>query len=210
MGFGTKVRALPRQAVLAAATPPSGASQEAIWDQRYDTQAYPAAGVRSLSFFGAVNADKTLSNMEASGQFPAPQSFRIHDITCDIFPQAAGLSNAAVSPAGNLDDMQKILFQARPTWTLSISSKIYGPYSVTVLHGTGGPQGFIAGTFAVDKAEQAARNDASPGWNYQGSIIIPEQTAFSVTVNFQNTLVPVAIDYFIRLSLFGVLQRRVL
>lgn len=215
MAFGAKVRALPRSAVLAAATPPSGASQEAIYDQRFDTQMYPAAGTRTLTFFSAVNADKTLSNMEAAGQFPAPQSFRIHQIACDIFPAAAGLSyNAAADAVGNVNDMQKILFQARPTWLLNISSKLYGPYSLTLLHGTGGPQGFIAesGESAATTLTgiQHARNETSPGWNYDGSVIIPEQTAFSVTINFQNTLVPVSVDNLIRISLCGILQRRVL
>ena len=208
MGFGTKIRAIPRAAVLAKATPPSGASQEAIWDQRFDTQLYPTTGVRTLSFFGAVNNDKTLSNMEAAAQFPAPQSFQIFDIALDLFPAAAGISSTATS-AGNVDDMQKILFQARPVWTLSISNKQYGPYSATVLHGTGGPQGFIASTVATVAIEHA-RNEVNPGWTYQGSIIIPEQTSFAFTIQFQNTLVPVVVDHYLRVSLFGIQQRRVL
>lgn len=206
--LGTKVTARSRQAVLNAATPPSGRSQEAIWDQRYDSQTYPTTGVTSLTFFTATNADKTLSNMEAAGQFPAPQSFQIHQICADIFPSAAGASSSATI-AGNVDDMQKILFQARATWTLVISSKQYGPYSLTTLHGTGGPQGMISSTVAA-VSEQHARNEVSPGWNYCGGLIIPEQTSFSIVVNFQGTLVPVAVTHLIRLSLFGVLQRRVL
>lgn len=217
-GFGTKVNALPRRAVLAKATPPSGASQEAIWDQRYDTQVYPTTGITSLTFFTATNADKTLSNMEAAGQFPAPQSFQIYNICCDLYPNAAGLSEVAAPAApatsvpGNVDDMQKILLQARPVWTLNISSKIYGPYSLTLLHGTGGPQGFLSGfgTVAAAVVAQHARNETSEGWNYYGSIIIPEQTSFSITVTFQGTLVPVNAAHNIRLSLLGIQQRRVL
>lgn len=211
MGFGTKVRALPRSAVLAQATPPSGASQEAIYDQRFDTQTYPAAGIRTLTFFSNVNADKTLSNMEAAGQFPAPQSFRIHQVACDIFPAAAGLSSSA-DATGNVNDLVKILYQSRPTWQLNISSKLYGPYSLTLLHGTGGPQGFlgVAGTAGAVTDVQHARNETSPGWDYCGSLIIPEQTAFSIVVNFQNTLVPIAVDHLIRVSILGIMQRRVL
>jgi hypothetical protein len=206
--LGVKVRARPRAAVLAAATPPSGRSQEAIWHQLYDTQTYLAAGVTTLNF-GLVNVDKTLSNFEANNQLPAPQSMQLYNICCDIFPTTAGLSNnVAPTAVGNLNDMQKILFQARPTWTLGISGKNYGPYSLTDLHGTGGPGGFIAG--AEVTLVQHARNDVSPGWNYCGSIIIPEQTTFTFTINFQGVLVPVAVDHFIRISLFGVLQRRVL
>lgn len=215
-GFGTKVNAIPRRAVLAKATPPSGASQEAIWDQRFDTQTYPTTGINSLVFFTATNADKTLSNMEAAGQFPAPQSFQIYNICADLYPQAASLSEVAVGAApqtsvpGNVDDLQKILFQARPVWTLNISSKIYGPYSLTLLHGTGGPQGFLSGTYTAQNVVQHGRNEISEGWNYQGSIIIPEQTSFSITVTFQGTLVPVNAAHNIRLSLLGIQQRRVL
>jgi hypothetical protein len=208
--LGVKVRARPRSAVLAAATPPSGRSQEAIWHQLYDTQTYPAAGIVTLSF-GLVNADKTLSNFEANNQLPAPKSMQLYNICCDIFPSAAGVSNnLAATAAGNLNDMQKILFQARGTWTLGISDKNYGPYSLTDLHGTGGPQGFMVGTGAAADFLQHARNEVSPGWNYCGSIIIPEQTTFTVTLNFQATLVPIAVDHLIRISLFGIQQRRVL
>lgn len=206
--LGAKITARSRQAVLNAATPPSGRSQEAIWDQRYDTQTYPTTGVTSLTFFSAVNPDKTLSNMEAAGQFPAPQTFQIHQICLDVFPAAAGISTST-SVAGNVDDMQKILLQARGTWMLTLSSKNYGPYSLTTLHATGGAQGFISSTVATS-SQQHARNEVSAGWNYCGGLIIPEQTSFSVTVAFQGTLVTVATAHLLRLSLFGALQRRVL
>lgn len=206
--FGVKVRALPRSTVLAKATPPSGRSQEAVWTQLYDTQTYPTTGITVLNF-GATNTDKTLSNFEVNNQLPAPQSLQLYNLCCDIFPSAAGLSNnVAATAVGNLDDMQKILFQARPTWTLVISGKNYGPFSLTTLHGTGGPTGFGFGA-EVDFV-QHARNEVSGGWNYQGGLIIPEQTAFGLTINFQGTLVPVAVAHLIRISFMGILQRRVL
>lgn len=205
-GFGAKFRAQSRQAIAARATPQSGLSQEAIWDCRYDTQLYISAATTRMVFFSQVQADKTLSNMEASGQFPAPQSFQIYNVACDILPATAGVSTST-TVAGNLNDMALLLLVGRPTWTLTISSKQYGPYPLTALHGTGGPSGF---GFSSDGTNvlQYARNEPSGGWNYQGAIIIPEQVAFSIEVNFAAAQTLTGNPH-IRLSMFGVLNRRV-
>lgn len=207
MGFGSKFRALNRSQVAAAATPPSGRSQEAIWHAVYDTQTYVDNTTSRLVFFGQTNADKTLSNMEASGQFPSPQSFMVHNICCDLW-NANGVSTAAGGVDGQLNDLALLLLVGRPTWTLEISSKKYGPYPLTALHGTGGPTGFGWGTFTAEESLQYARNEPSPGWNYYGRIIIPEQVSFSVELNWaapQN----VSADHRIRVTMFGVLNRRV-
>lgn len=207
-GFGARFRAKPNAVVAAAATPPSGNSPEAIWHCAYDTQTYTDNATVSLNFFSAVQADKTLSNMESAGQFPAPQYFQIHQICCDLLP-AAGVSTAAGGAVGNLDDFALLLFNGRPTWTLTISNKNYGPYPLTTLHGTGGPTGFGYGTFTAEESLQYAKNDGSPGWNYNGSLIIPMQTSFSFAVNFAAAQQLTA-DVRIRISMFGVLNRRVL
>ena len=211
--FGYPFRAKSKAVLNAEATPPSGRSLESIWDQKYDTQTYPAAGTTApLQFFTAVNADKTLSNMEVAGQFPSTQTFQIFSICLDFLPAlaAGGVSDGVATAAGNLDDMIRAMVIARPTWTLNISNKAYGPYSLTLLHGTGGPTGFGWGTVAASHDFQYGRNEQSPGWNYFGRIIIPEQMTFTFTLNFQGTLVPVAQALLLRLSLLGVLSRRVL
>ncbi len=206
MGFGARFRALPPAAIAAAATPPSGASQEAIWHAVYDTQTYTSAATTSLTFFTNTNNDKTLSNMEAAGQFPAPQSFLIHNVCVDIIT-AAGVSTNAAN-AGSLDDIWRLLLGGRPTWTLSLSNKNYGPYPVTLLHGTGGPQGFHAGAPAAPGTTQWGINSLVPGWNYFGRIIIPQQVSFNIVVNWSaaQTLTGNAL---VRFSLVGVLNRRV-
>lgn len=209
-GFGAPFKARSFGAVKAAATPPSGAAPEVVWHQLYDTQTYPATGITQLTFFATANADKTLCNLDVGGQLPSPQSLQIHNVALDLIPAlAAGGVSTSASAAGNLDDFARILLIARPTWTLNISNKAYGPYSLTALHGTGGPDGFIGSS---DGAEivQYARNANSPGWNYYGRVIIPEQVSFNVVVNFQGTLAPTAAAVQMRLSLFGVLNRRVL
>lgn len=205
MGFGQRFKVATRAQLRQMSTPPSGASPEAIWHQFYDTQDYVSATTTTLTFFATPNVDLTLSNMETGGQLSDPQWLSIYDITLDFLSQnttqAAGL-------LGELNDLSLLLKVGRPTWTLTISDKNYGPYSLTVLHGTGGPSGTIdAGTLAA--GIQYANNMPTPGWNYKGSLIIPPKTSFRIVVNFgaaqTTTLTPLPM----RISLFGILSRRV-
>lgn len=208
-GFGSAFRALPKAAVEAAATPPSGNAQEAIWHQIYDTQTFVSATSTRLVFFQAANADRTLSNMEQGGTLPRPQSLQIHNITCDVLSATPVSTGAGV--VGTLDDLSRLLIGSanRPTWTLTISQKSYGPYSLSVLHSTGGPNGFISGTQAAGTSLQYAKNTGDAGWNYFGRVIIPEQVSFSLEANWAATATLTG-DVRIRISLFGVLNRRVL
>lgn len=208
-GFGMAFRALPKAAVEAAATPPSGNAQEAIWHQVYDTQSFVSATTTRLVFFQAANADRTLSNMEQGGTLPRPQSLQIHNITCDLLSAAPVSTGAGI--VGILDDLSRLLLGTanRPTWTLTISQKSYGPYSLSVLHGTGGPIGGVNGTQAAGTSIQWARVSDTPGWNYFGRVIIPEQVSFSLECNWAATATLTG-DVRVRISLFGVLNRRVL
>lgn len=208
-GFGMAFRALPKAAVEAAATPPSGNAQEAIWHQVYDTQSFVSATTTRLVFFQAANADRTLSNMEQGGTLPRPQSLQLHNITCDLLSAAPVSTGAGI--VGILDDLSRLLLGTaqRPTWTLTISQKSYGPYSLSVLHGTGGPIGGVNGTQAAGTSIQWARTSDAPGWNYFGRVIIPEQVSFSLETNWAATAT-ITGDVRVRISLFGVLNRRVL
>lgn len=211
-GFGAPFRALPGPAVTAAATPPSGMSEEAIWDQRYDTQPFTSATTTRLTFFTTINPDRTLTNMQQAGTLPSPWALQIHMITADYLFEAP-VSTAATGVDGVLNDLASLILSsgARPTWTLNINNKDYGPYSLTVLHGTGGPQGW--GWGGAIETNQFARNTEIPGWNYFGRVIILTQAPFYLTTEWANpvTLTHAAAesDPFIRVSLFGVLNRRV-
>ena len=205
-GFGSQFRALNRAQIAQAATPPSGRSQEAIWHCVFDTQSYVSAATTGLTFFQNTNNDKTLSNMEAAAQFPSPQSFQIHNINVDIIT-ATGVSTAATN-AGSLDDVWRLLLGGRPTFTLTISSKAYGPYPLTMLHASGGPMGSLGTAIATPGSLQLGVNAQTSGWNYYGRIIIPEQVSFSFGVAWSaaQTLTGNAL---IRVSMSGVLNRRV-
>lgn len=206
--LGARFRALPGATVEANATPPSGSAEEAIWHQIYDTQTYVDNTTTRLVFFQAANADRTLSNMDQGGSLPRPQKLQIFNICLDAMSAIPVTTSATLT--GALDDLALLIFGSaqRPTWTLNISQKAYGPYSLTTLGGTGGPTGF---GFAGDGAEiiQFAKTDPSGGWNYFGRLTIPEQVNFNVEINWA-AVAQLTADKLLRVSLFGVLNRRVL
>jgi hypothetical protein len=206
--LGARFRALPGATVEANATPPAGNSEEAIWHQIFDTQSFVSGTTTRLVFFQAANADRTLSNMDQGGSLPRPQKLQLYNLCLDVLSVIPVTTSATID--GVLNDLALLIFGAnqRPTWTLNISQKAYGPYSLTTLGGTGGPTGF---GFSSDGAEiiQFAKNDPSGGWNYFGRLTIPEQVNFSVELNWAATATMTA-DKRVRFSMFGVQNRRVL
>lgn len=204
--FGERFRALPGSTVEANATPPSGGAEEAIWHQIYDSQTYTSAVTTRQVFFQAANADRTLSNMDQGGALPRPQKLQVYNICFDVLSAIPVTTSATID--GVLNDLALLIMGSatRPTWTLNISQKAYGPYSLTTLSGTGGPTGF---GFSSDGAEiiQFAKNDPNGGWNYFGRVIIPEQVNFFVEVNWAAAATLTA-NKINRFSLFGVLNRR--
>lgn len=222
MGLGRKIRARGFGAVAAMATPGSGSGPEVIWHQFYDTQTYVSAGQATLRFFQATNTDITITNMPAGGQLPDPQFLAVHDICLDFEPSATSaasgyvtqLPNATTSgqTTGVLNDLGIIMLAARPIWTFFISDKRYGPYSLSALHGTGAIVGSVfawgVGTATVGIGYQYAYNTPMAGWNYEGSVIIPPKVNIQIQIDW-SAVTAVGAIYLLRLSLFGVLTRRV-
>lgn len=204
--LGVRFNPATRAALARAATPAQPGGPEAIWHQFYDTQNFVTASTTRLTFFQTANVDATLSNMKAGGQLPAPQYLTIYDICLDYLSQN---TSQAAGVLGELNDIKLLQMVGRGTWTLNISDKQYGPYSITTLHGTGGAVGGVdAGTLAV--AVQWGTNALSPGWNYQGSLIIPPNVNFSIEFNWAATVATTFTPLPLRVSLFGILSRRVL
>lgn len=206
MGFGTRFNAATRAQLRARSTAPSGASPEAIWQQFYDTQNYVSTVTTRLQFFQVTNVSQNVTNMTAGGQFPDPQWLSIYDITCDFLNSLT--HNAAAAAAGQLNDIQLLLLVGNPFWVLSISDKRYGPYSLTTLHGTGGGVGNVTAGGAI--SQQYGTNCLSPGWNYKGTLIIPPKTNWNMEVVWAAAQTLALDPTPIRLSLFGILSRRVL
>ena len=211
-GFGVPYRAQSTAGVIAGATPASGNTAETIWHQLYDTQLYTSAATVVQNYFLAAGVDPTISNMQQGGTLPNPLTLQIYDITLDILSLTPVSVSATATVVGVLNDFAFLIFGSlqRPTWTLTISQKAYGPYSLTVLHGTGGPTGwgYAYGTAAAI-AFQYARNEPGPGWNYYGRVAILPQNPFSLTINWAAAATLTG-NVNMRVSLFGVLNRRVL
>ncbi|MGH3589538.1 MAG: hypothetical protein ACRDRF_00675 [Pseudonocardiaceae bacterium] len=206
-GLGApRLRAQSFRAENAKAIPRSGGDPEAIWHIAYDTKTYTDNTTTTLNFFDSTNVGNGfLSNMESAGQFPAPQVFDIHGVFCDAWT-ALGVSTSA-TVTGNLNDLMILLYTGTPVWTLTLQQKKYGPYPLISLHGLGGATGF---GFSSDGAEiaQYARNDNTPGWNYNGSITIPAQTSFQFNVSWAAAQDTTA-NWLFRIAMSGKLSRAV-
>lgn len=181
-----------------------GGNLEAFHQPYYDTQTYPAAGIGELTFFQTVANDRSISNMEAQGQFPDPKFFRLFGIMADII-----LPN---DPAA-WDDLNALVSEGRPTLALTISDKLYGPIPLQMCHCSGGIQGFgvAATTVAATTIDNQWANNGiqDGGFSHDGAILIPPKIGFSVSVRWGNAQA-VANDTLIRIILDGVIYRRIL
>lgn len=200
------LRARPFAVEANKAIPVSGTSPEAIWHLIYDTKVYTDNSTVSLNFFDSANVGTLdLSNMEIAGQFPAPQIFDIYGIFCDLWTAAGVSTNAAT--AGNVNDIYLLMFTGRPRWLLTIQQKNYGPYPLPSLHALGAPRAFLSQTVAT-VSQQFASNDNCPGWNYNGSITIPPQTAFQFNITWAAAQ-DLTADWRVRIAMTGKLSRAV-
>lgn len=179
--------------------------------QLYDTATIANAAAGPFTFFTALNADKTLSNMEGPGQLPDPQYFILHYIAADFLqaPTAgdATTTNAMIANVGNL------IYTTRPNFTFNISNKRYGPFSLSMCHATGGITGFAAaeGATAAGYTTAVANNGVpgSGGFPFSGAVVIPPKIGFDVTVNL-GAAATLTANVLLRISLVGALYRRVL
>jgi len=148
MGFRIHIRPKTRAQLAAIANPESANQPEALPWVLYDTVAWTTASTTSGTYFGTVQSDKTLGNMEGPGQLPDPQYFEIAYWGCDFLdPVLTAAAPAATT--GPIIDIGNFLFGGRATWTFNISNKRVGPFPLTFMHASGGPTGFgytISGT----------------------------------------------------------------
>lgn len=199
---------------LAAAANPQLANQpEAQPWILYDTQSYTSGSTTTLSFFASTNTDKTLSNMESSGQLPDPQYMIVHYVTCDILSVPSVTTTAAAT--GALNDIELLLKAARATFTFQMSNKNYGPFPLRACHSLGGATGLIAAegteTAPARNIVQQANNGipGSGGFPFMGALVIPPKVGFGVTLNFAAAQTLTG-NTNICIGLAGVLYRRVL
>jgi hypothetical protein len=192
---------------------PSDAQQpEVIPWQLYDTASIATSAAGPFALFTALNADKTLCNMEGPGQLPDPQYFVVHYIACDflVAPVATALAG---EPNAALADVAKILWTCRATVEVNFGNKRYGPFSLTLCHATGGPtfSGYGYGTAANGTSAGIVNNGipGSGGFPVGGALIIPAKMGFDVTIRL-GAAATLSATRQVRMSLIGALYRKVL
>lgn len=194
---------------------PSYADQPEVvpWNL-YDTQAIANAAAGPFVFFGAINADKSLSNMEGPGQLPDPQFLIVHYVACDLM-QAPIYTAAANEPQQGLGNIDNILKTARAIFTFNMSNKRYGPYSLSMCHALGGTTGvgYGYGAAALGNGQSfAVVNNGIPGsggFPVCGAWTIPPKIGFDITINLA-VAATLSATLQCRISLVGALYRRVL
>lgn len=196
----------------AIVNPVEARQPEAIPWILYDTQQYVSATTTTLSFFTATNSDKTLSNMEASGQLPDPQYMEVQYLTCDILAVPQYVAAADGTGPGTLTDIARLTKAARTTITFQMSNKNYGPFPLRACHSLGGETGVIAGTTAAGAAFTSGNNGVpgSGGFPFMGALVIPPKVGFSITLNFQAAQTLLGGNTYICIGIAGTLYRRVL
>lgn len=168
------------------ATPGPG-DLESYPDIKYDRQTFPqAGGVARLAFYTAVGA-QNVTNMEAAGQFPAPQWFQLFQVC--VTPMAAGPSNITTPASGTnqtgiLNDWDLLTKTQGAILNLAIAKKQYGPWPLLAHHGLGGgASGFITQAAATTGQQTVSNGPADGGFGPQGEIIIPPNVGFTVSID---------------------------
>jgi hypothetical protein len=201
------------RAELDAMSNPTFANQpEAIPWQLFDQQNATTALAVPIVFFQAIQADKTLGNMEGPGQLPDPQYLIVHYAACDI--QQVPVLTVAASVNAGLANVENILKTARATFEFNMSNKRYGGFSLTMTAATGGStgSGYGYGTDAAGESVFLVNNGipGSGGYPFSGAVVIPPKIGFDITIRNTVAYTLVGGPIGIRFSLVGTLYRRVL
>lgn len=210
MGFRIKINPKTRAQLAQSANPESANQPEALPWVLYDTSSWVSGTTSNAAYFGTVQGDKTLGNMEGPGQLPDPQYFEIAYWGCDILvvPIQAAAPAVTISPVG---DIGNILFTNRATWTFNISNKRVGPFPLTFFHASGGPTGYYATNSATTARFEYANNGIfDGGYPVEEAIVIPPKLGFDVTLNTFAAVTLGVTPLNIRVWMAGVLHRRVL
>lgn len=187
---------------------PGGNMEAVAWDV-FDTATYVSGTTTSLTFFTTTRTSPRLSNLSPAGQFPNPQFFRLYSMSLDVMvaPTAAG------TQATVFEDMHKLLYgdsNGAPTFLFTLANKQYGPFPLSRMHATGGPQGFGYSTGTTVGEAYANNSYPDGGYIFANSILIPPQQAFSVTLEWDSAQTLGGGDTRLRPVLHGTLYRRIL
>ncbi len=210
MGFRIKIRPKTRQQLAMLANPESANQPEALPWVLYDTQAWTTATTTTATYFGTVQGDKTLGNMEGPGQLPDPQYFEIAYWGLDFLFAAVNSAAPAVTISPQAD-LISFIFTNRGTFEFNISNKRIGPFPMTFFHASGGPTGYGWSNSATTARYEYANNGIfDGGFCVENAIIIPPKLGFDVTLRVAAATTLGVSPLNVRAWQAGVLHRRVL
>lgn len=205
--IGQPVIARSRQELNFLSFPVETGQNEAVPWVLFDSQTYTSAATTTLTFFGAAQANRTLSNLSQGGQLPEPQYFEIYNLGFDLLKDA---TTDAGAETGALDDINKLMLVGQPIFTLEIANKNYGQFPLSFLHTSGGFWGVGWGTFTAEESIQIGNNSVPDGgWNWHGGVIIPPKQNFSVVVTWNAAQTLTGGNPVMRFWMSGTLHRSV-
>jgi len=184
-----------------------------IW---WDTQTYTSGTTTSLDFFQSVQTDKTLGNMQASGQIPAPMYYDLYHLSYYLaIPPTALAIAATLTPAtGALQDMHGLILGSV---SFQIAQKVYFESKIFMCPAGSGQNPFVStyGTLTAPQAQayQITQNgapDPRARNNFWGGITIPHNQNFLVNSRWSAALTLTGGNPLITTYLDGYLYRRVL
>ena len=150
-----------REELAQSITPLFASQGEVIPWVWWDTQSYVSGTTTQLDFLQAVQTDKTLGNMQAAGQIPAPMYFDLYHLSYYIAtpPSALALAATLTPSTGALNDVHGLILG---TALLNIAQKDYFQSKIYMCPAGGGVNPFAAvyGTVAAPLAQaiQFAQN----------------------------------------------------
>lgn len=184
----------------------AGGQAEVSWHCIYDTATYVSTATTQLQFFNTARANQQLTNFGGRGQFPEPQFFKPYALMVDpiIVPAATAFTNMHFLLFGT-----GVAGVGAPTINLEYANKNYGPWPLSLAHGTGGPTGMSDTTTAVAANEMSLNSYPDGGiWLGGNSVVFAPNQQFSVTIEWDGALT-LAANCNIRVALAGVWYRRV-
>ena len=184
-----------------------GGNLQAIPYVLYDTQTYLSGATVDLSFFQEPQADQTLSNLTGS------------TLPIDEWVEIEWMFISPIVPATNTDAagsswriMDALMWQGRPTHTLTIQNKDYGILPTSFFHSEGGISGYGYNQASVATTVLEYANWGQ-GYGYWvgGQIVLPPQAGFNTRLRWNAPVtVPGGNDIRIRVSYLGTLHRPIL
>ena len=202
--FAVKARTKAELEKLSKPQAVSGGTSEAVAWAFYDTQIYVSGATTNLAFFQAAPANPQRGNLSPPGALGSPQYFEIYGFFFDVLIPADAASTPTL-------DIQQLIFGSglvntgAPSFLFTYSSKQYGPWPLSILHGTGGVTGFGNAAAATEYANNSLPDGS---WYTDGAICLAPNEPFSANITWPVALVLTA-DIDIRVTMAGVLHRKV-